>query len=248
MKFLKKLLFILMNIIMVPLAVIGTYGSLYYTLPSMSTTVLGTFLVNIGLTGTSLFWVTISNIVGFIIFYILLKIFNRRASSKYKNLFTHLYTWLIAIVTVGLTITTFILSTNLTSSEILFSTTRKIGIGVSIIALIGFHMISGKISKIINRRIQAYENAKEIQVVGRGSILFTNLLKLIEVIFPEIIILALICFCVSWNVASYFLVMIIAFLIPMLGNIECDLNIRSEIKYNLEKKEDKLVNKIKGDK
>ena len=55
MKFLKRLLFVLMNIIMVPLAIIGTFGTLYYTLPTMAGTILGTFLTNIGLTGTSLF-------------------------------------------------------------------------------------------------------------------------------------------------------------------------------------------------
>ena len=113
------------------------------------------------------------------------------------------------------------------------------------------HLLAGKIAKVINRKIQSYENAKELNVVGRSSIIFTNILKLIEILFPEVIVLSLICFCVSWNVAAYFLIILVASLLPMLGNIECDFTTRKEIIRNNNIKDakfiDRVANKIKGE-
>lgn len=109
-----------------------------------------------------------------------------------------------------------------------------------------FHIFSNKISKIVNRKIQAYENAKELNVVGRSSIIFTNILKLLEILFPEVIVLVLICSCLGWNVATSFVIVLVAMLIPMIGNIDCDFNTRAEIKRLNQIKEDKFAEKVAG--
>ena len=54
--------------------------------------------------------------------------------------------------------------------------------------------ITGSTEEISN---SISENAKEINTVGRSSIIITNILKLIEILFPEVLILSLMCFCVS---------------------------------------------------
>ena len=149
----------------------------------------------------------------------------------------------MALVAIALSVATFVM-VEVKVTEFELTNLRKIGIGVSFVLLFIFYIFSSKVSKIINRRIQAYENAKELNVVGRGSIIFTNILKLLEILFPEVLVLLLICFCLSWNVAAYFIVVLVAMLIPMIGNIDCDLNTRAEIKRNKQIEEDKFVEKV----
>ena len=149
----------------------------------------------------------------------------------------------MALVAIALAITTFVM-VEIEVTEFDLTNLRKIGIGVSFVLLFIFYIFSSKISKIINRKIQSYENAKELNVVGRSSIIFTNILKLLEILFPEVLVLLLICFCLSWNVAAYFIVVLVAMLIPMIGNIDCDLNTRAEIKRLNQVKEDKFVEKV----
>ena len=54
----------------------------------------------------------------------------------------------------------------------------------------------------------------------------------------------MISFCVSFNISSYFIVIICACVIPMIGNIEADLNTRAEIKRKKEIESDLLAEKI----
>ncbi len=251
MKALRTLLLILTNILLIPLAIIITVGAVWYSLPAIQTTFIGDFLLTtLHLTNTSIFWITIGSLIGYIVILILQKIFNKTLSARFKNFFTHLNTWLIALIAIALAITTFVLAPVATKA-LEFTTIRKIGMGVIITLLLIFHIVSTKLSRIINRKIQAYEDAKEMNVVGRSSVIWVNILKLIEILFPEILVLALLCYCVSWNVATYFLIIVIACLIPMLGNIECDFVIRREIKKKNELEKDllaeKVANNIKGE-
>ena len=103
----------------------------------------------------------------------------------------------MALVAIALTIVTFIMTKQLTSEEVEIKLARKLGIGICSLSLLIFHIVSGKLNKVINRRIQAYETAKEIGAAGRSSIIWTNILKLFEIFFPEILVLLIICFCVS---------------------------------------------------
>ena len=242
MKVFRSILLMLANILILPLAIALTTGIVWYSLPALQVSVIGNWLLSF-LTPTAIFWITIGSAIGFTLLYVLIKIFGKYQKAKVKNFFLHLTTWLMALVAIALSVATFVM-VEVKVTEFELTNLRKIGIGVSFVLLFIFYIFSSKVSKIINRRIQAYENAKELNVVGRGSIIFTNILKLLEILFPEVLVLLLICFCLSWNVAAYFIVVLVAMLIPMIGNIDCDLNTRAEIKRNKQIEEDKFVEKV----
>lgn len=134
----------------------------------------------------------------------------------------------------------------------IIATPRKVSIGICLGLLVIFHMFSGKVMKIINRRIQAYENAKETNLYGRSSVIMTNLLKVFELFFPELIVLLLLCFCVSWNVSQFFIIILASCAFPLLGNIISDFNIKREIRRKERIEKDLLAKKVaenmKGDK
>lgn len=242
MKVFRAILLMLANILILPLSITLTAGIVWYSLPALQVSVIGNWLLSF-LTPTAIFWITIGSAIGFTLLYVLIKIFGKYQKAKVKNFFLHLTTWLMALVAIALSVATFAL-VDIKGTELEIGNARKIGIGVSFVLLFIFYIFSNKVSKIINRRIQAYENAKELNVVGRGSIIFTNILKLLEILFPEVLVLLLICFCLSWNVATYFIIVLVAMLIPMIGNIDCDLNTRAEIKRNKQIEEDKFVEKV----
>ena len=242
MKTFRSILLMLANILILPLAIALTVGIVWYSLPAIQVSVIGNWLLSF-LTPTAIFWITIGSAIGFTLLYVLTKIFSKYQKAKIKNFFIHLTTWLMALVAIALSVATFAL-VDIKGTEVDIGNVRKIGIGVSFVLLFIFYIFSNKVSKIINRRIQAYENAKELNVVGRGSIIFTNILKLLEILFPEVLVLLLICFCLSWNVATYFIIVLVAMLIPMIGNIDCDLNTRAEIKRNKQIEEDKFAEKV----
>lgn len=242
MKTFRAILLMLTNILILPLAIVLTAGIVWYSLPAIQVSVIGNWLLSF-LTPTAIFWITIGSAIGFTLLYVLTKIFSKYQKAKIKNFFIHLTTWLMALVAIALSVATFAL-VDIKGTEVDIGNVRKIGIGVSFVLLFIFYIFSNKVSKIINRRIQAYENAKELNVVGRGSIIFTNILKLLEILFPEVLVLLLICFCLSWNVATYFIIVLVAMLIPMIGNIDCDFNTRAEIKRLNQIKEDKFAEKV----
>ena len=242
MKTFRSILLMLANILILPLAILLTTGIVWYSLPAIQVSVIGNWLLRF-LTPTAIFWITIGSAIGFTLLYILSKIFGKYQKAKVKNFFLHLTTWLMALVAIALSVATFVM-VEVQVTEFELTNLRKIGIGVSFVLLFIFYIFSNKVSKIINRKIQSYENAKELNVVGRSSIIFTNILKLLEILFPEVLVLLLICFCLSWNVAAYFIVVLVAMLIPMIGNIDCDLNTRAEIKRNKQIEEDKFAEKV----
>ena len=171
-------------------------------------------------------------------------IFGKHQPAKLRNFFTHLNSWSTALVAIALSIYTFIYCNPLVAETVIISIPRKISIGVTLMFLILFHMFSSKLSTVINRKIQAYETAKEMNQVGRSSVVVVNFFKLFEVFFPEMLVLLLICYCVSWNVASFFIVILVASLIPMIGNIICDFTTRKEIRINQEKEKDELAKRV----
>lgn len=240
----KQILLVISSIINLPLAILTTFGIIWFSLPNLQTLMINdwnlTFLNN-----TLVFWVTLSSGIISLTLYILIKIFSKYQSAKFRNFMTHLITWLMALVAIALAVTTFIL-TEISEKEFMLQNWQKISIGICFVLMFIFHIFSNKISKIVNRKIQAYENAKELNVVGRSSIIFTNILKLLEILFPEVIVLVLICSCLGWNVATSFVIVLVAMLIPMIGNIDCDFNTRAEIKRLNQIKEDKFAEKVAG--
>ena len=249
MKIFKGFLFIFINILNIVLGLATTVGTCWFALPTLKITEVGTKITS-AVPNSVIFWITVAAASLLLIFYLIKKFCFNRASAKVKNFFTHLNTWLMAIVAVAFSIIAFIYS-DIEIQNFDLTKLRKSGIIICFGLLFLSHLIAGKIAKIINRKIQSYENAKEMNTVGRSSIIFTNILKLVEILFPEVIVLSLICFCVSWNVAAYFLIILVASLLPMLGNIECDFTTRKEIIRNKQREDakfiDKVANKIKGE-
>lgn len=242
MKIFKSILLALATIINLPIALVMTFGLVWFSLPSLQELMINKWQVSF-LSNTLVFWVTIGCAITFVALYVITKIFSKYQKAKVKNFIVHLISWLMALVAIGLAITTFIL-TEVSEKEFTLENWQKISIGVCFVLMFIFHIFSSKVSKIINRKIQAYENAKELNVIGRSSIIFTNILKLLEILFPEVIILVLICSCLGWNVATSFVIVLVAMLIPMIGNIDCDFNTRAEIKRLNQVKEDKFVEKV----
>ena len=163
--------------------------------------------------------------------------------SKVNNLFIHLMTWLSCVVVAVLTIYVFYSVTPLTTEAIDITKAKKIGVGVLLVLLVAFQIVAHKVEKVVDRKLQAYDTAIEMNQVGRGSVIFTNILKLVQMIFPEIVILILLCLITSWNIANYFVLVLIACLIPVIGNIICDFNTRAEIQINAKRSEDVMIQK-----
>lgn len=243
MKLLKIILAILLGIIVTAASLVAATGVMWYILPSLQITVVGQFILKT-FSETAILWITIGCSIGTLVFGILQRILILNMSAKFKNFFVHLNSWLLGILILGLAIMTFVLVNPLVANEVVISVPRKISIGIALVALVLFHIFSKKLSVIINRRIQAYENAKELNVVGRGSVIFTNLLKIFEIFFPELVVLLLLCFCVSWNIASYFITILVASVFPLLGNIECDFNTRREIRRKNAREKDELARNV----
>lgn len=243
MKVLKTILLILSNILSVACGSFAAFGAVYFTLPAFKTTQVGLFIGQ-ALSETTMFWLTLVAAVLYIVLYIVQKIFSNNLPAKLKNLFIHLTTWIVCLVGVALALYTFAICNPLITSEIEISIPKKITIGISTIFLILFHIFSGKLMTILNRKVQAYDTAKEMNEVGRSSIIWINFLKLFEIFFPEMLVLLILSMCASWNVSSYFVVLLVACIIPCLGNIDADFNTRIEIKNKKLKQQDELAQKI----
>ena len=234
MKFLKLLLSWFLHIINIPISMIVSFGAIWYALPTLKETIIGETILKV-LSETTIFWSTIGSAI-FLVISIILGIFlNKNTKSKVKNFFIHLDTWIVCLTALVLSISAFILVNPIITSGITIGIYKKIMIAADLALLVVFHIFSTKISRLINRKIQSYQNSKELNIAGRSSIIWINFLKLIEILFPEILILFLFALIVSWEVACYFTIILLSVLIPMFGNIFCDLNIRKEtIKKNNE--------------
>lgn len=239
----RKIITMVCNILLLPISILLMIGLVWYTLPELANTSMGQSILSIFST-TAIFWITLGSAILFMTLLITKEIISRDISSKLCNFFTHTTSWVMGLVGIALAIATFVMINPLIANEVTITSPRKISIGICLALLIGFHIFSTKLSKIINRKIQSYVNAKEMGVAGRSSVIVVNLLRLLEVSFPELIILALLCFCVSWNVACYFIVILACSLIPVIGNIVCDFKARREVRMLKKLQENAFADKV----
>ena len=239
----KKILLLITNILITILTPFLTFGALWFTLEELKNTFIGEFVLRY-LSSANIFWITISLFTFLLLFVVVKFIFRNELSAKVNNFFVHLSTWISGVIIVSLTAITFYTVTPLTTNPIDITKVKKIGIAVILILLVGFHIVSTKVSPIIERKLTAYDTAIEMNTLGRGSVVFNNILKLVQLILPEILILILLCIVTSWNIANYFVLILVACLVPVLGNIASDFNSRAEIKITTKKQEDEMINKI----
>lgn len=243
MKVLKTILSWFLHILNIPLCMTATFGIIWYTLPTLKQTIIGEAILT-AFTETTIFWITTSSVLMLLTSMICGIFLNKNSSSKVKNFFIHLDTWLMCITALVLSISTFILINPIITTGITIGVYKKVMIAIDLLLLVIFHIFSTKISRIINRKIQSYQNSKELNTVGRSSIIWVNFLKLVEILFPEILILFLLALIVSWEVASYFTIILLGVIIPMFGNIICDFIIRKEIIKRNNDKHQKLVSDV----
>ena len=81
------------------------------------------------------------------------KIFTPIKNSKLLNFYTHLITWLLAVVLAIESGYAFFASNSVQMAEINLSLIRKIGILVCVIALLLYAILAPKVRKIVDRRI-----------------------------------------------------------------------------------------------
>lgn len=248
MRIFKSIMFWFLNILSIPLTTITSLGIVWYILPLGEGLQIYDF-INKYISTPLRFWLTVGCGLLLLITIILQIFFGKGQKSKVKNFFLHANTWIACLISTAFAIASFAVN-NISTEGIEIGIPQKIVIGIDIVFLLCFHIFAGKISKVINRKIQAYEDSKELNTVGRSSIIWVNLLRLLEIIFPEMLVLLLLCVMLSWNVAGYFTMLLIGFTIPMIGNIICDFTIKEEIvKINKEKNQqliNDVANKIKG--
>nr|DAH78828.1 MAG TPA: Protein of unknown function (DUF2393) [Bacteriophage sp.] len=105
-----------------------------------------------------------------------------------------------------------------------------------------YGLLHKKFGKLIDRKLQAYDTAKELNANGRSSVVWVNLLKVIDFVFPEIILLAVLCFSFNFELSLYFIFIIVSFLIPIIGNMVCDKRVKREAVRKQEEEREVTVN------
>lgn len=233
----------ILNIILIPIYILLSVGLLWYLLPIIQQSSIGVIILG-ALSQTSLFFI----LIGSAVFAVILNIVNiflmKNIKAKARNFFIHIHSWIIALTLIIVVVYGFIFVNPLIVESIEITMPKKIGIGVILTVLILFRTFSNKITGIINRKIQSYDTAKELNTVGRSSIIIVNTLKVFELMFPEMLTLLLLSLFVSWNISSYFIVILMACAIVFIGNIVADFITRNELNKIKEQEQNALVEKI----
>ena len=149
-------------------------------------------------------------------------------SSKVLNFYTHLVSWLVALVLFCEAIYSFIAAKTFYQVSITLTLTRKIGILACVLAMLLYALLAPKFRKLVDRRIQAYDTAKELNANGRSSVVGMQILKCVDFICPEIFLLVALCFAFNWIISLYFIFIICAFILPIVGNMICDKRVKRE--------------------
>lgn len=107
-----------------------------------------------------------------------------------------------------------------------------------------YAIIAPKVRKLVDRKIQAYDTAKELNAEGRSSVVGMQLLKCLDFICPEIFLMIALCFAFNWAISLYFIFIICSFVIPIIGNIICDKRVKVEARKRKEQERETLVNEV----
>lgn len=177
-----------------------------------------------------------------ILFGILGKILNAIKSSKLNNFYTHVITWLIAICLVIEALFTFFVAGTLATTAFELNLTRKISIGVGVLCMALYGLLHKKLGKLIDRKIQAYDTAKELNANGRSSVIWVNILKTLDFVFPEVVLLIVLCFAFNFEISLYFIFILTSFIIPIIGNMVCDKRVKKEAVRRAEEEREVVVN------
>lgn len=240
-KILKFILALLCYLLIIPICLLLTLVATWYILPAFQTTFIGKNILEL-LTTQEIFIISLSLIGGLIFFLILGKLFNNVKNSKLNNFYTHILTWLLALCLVVEALFTFFVSVTLSTTAFELTMARKVSIGIGVLLMGLYGLLHKKLGKLIDRKLQAYDTAKELNANGRSSVIWVNLLKVIDFVFPEIILLAVLCFSFNFELSLYFIFIIVSFFIPIIGNMICDKRVKREAVRKQEEEREITVN------
>ena len=224
-----------------PIFLVLTFALAWYVLPAIQTTFVGEWLLSL-VSAQEIFIISLCLIGGAILFYILGNIFNTVKNSKVKNFYTHMLTWCLAILLIAESLFIFFVSDSLQTVAIELTLFRKIAIGAGVFSLLLYQILSKKVGELVDRRIQAYDTAKELNANGRSSVIGMQILKTLDFIFPEAIILLVLCFAFNFEISLYFIFILASFALPVIGNIICDKRARKEAIQKSEEEKFTVVN------
>ena len=228
MKKVFRLIFsILFNTLTLPCLLASTLCVAWYLLSGASGTEVGKFILGY-VNDEQIFIISICIWVFTVLCVILGKILTLIKSSKILNFQTHVITWILSLAMVAETSYVFIVTESFSTMEIDLSNIRKISVGIIILFMFIYTIITPKVKVLVNRRIQAYDTAKELNMKARSSSVFMHLLKAIDFLCPELLLLVLLCFVFNLEVSIYFIYLLIALVSPIIGNIICDRRVKKE--------------------
>lgn len=227
----------------IPCVLLLTLSLTWYLLPTFQTTYLGELILN-NLSEQQIFICSICVASCTIFFYLMGKLFTVVKNSKALNFYTHLVTWLLALVLSAESVYSFIMSGAIQSVSVELDLLRKIGIIACSVALLLYAIISPKIRVLVNRKIQAYDTAKELNANGRSSVVGMQILKTLDFICPELFLLIALCFAFNFQISLYFIFIICSFVLPIIGNMICDKRVKVECERRKEEERDVLVSEI----
>jgi hypothetical protein len=189
-------------------------------------------------------WTTIGCGIGTVVFFILGKVFTVIKNSKALNFYTHIVSLLLTLLIIALIGYTFAVSETMIAASFALNAFRRGGILICAGLMFLYSMFHRKIGKLIDRKLQAYDTAKELNAEGRSSVVWVNILKTLDFVLPELILFILICFCFNLDIAKYFIVIACSFFIPIVGNMICDKRVKIEARRKKEEERETLVNEV----
>ena len=139
-------------VLLVPCLLALTIGATWYLLPACQTTWLGQWLLT-NVTEQGIFIATIVSGVTTIFFWIMGKVFVVIKNSKALNFYTHLVSWILALVLAAEAVYAFIASDAIQSAALELNLVRKIGLLACAVAMLLYAIIAPKVRKLVDRKI-----------------------------------------------------------------------------------------------
>ena len=223
----KFILSFICYVALIPLLIALTVCSTWYLLPAFQTTFIGEWIGK-QLPDQTMFIATCAIAGCTLLFFTLSRIFRVIKSSKANNFYTHLVTWLLALIVAAESLFTFFAAEKLSTVAFDLNLTRKIGIIAGGVGMLLYSIFSPKIKVLVNRKIQAYDTAKELNANGRSSVVGVQILKALDFCCPELLLMSVLCFAFNFQISLYFIYIIAAFAIPVIGNMICDKRVKKE--------------------
>ena len=170
-------------LLLIPCLLLLCTSAIWYILPASQLTGLGLKLAQV-LDKESILLFTMLSIICTFFFWFMGKLFTVIKTSKALNFYTHLISWLMALVLCGLAVYVFFASKTLQSAPVRLDLTRKLGILSCVIAMLFYIIIAPKVRRLVDRRIQAYDTAKELNADSRSSVVGMQILKCFDFVCP----------------------------------------------------------------